>query len=83
MQTIGNKLRLIGFVILVSLCVNKLNAQTPADDPLIGGPGAGSAPAGDGSPIVPFDNNLNLAFLLTGMAYTAYKLNSNKQRCIV
>ena len=83
MQTISNKLRLIGFVILISICVNKLNAQTPADDPGIAGPGIGAAPSGDGSPVVPFDNSLNLAFLLTGVTYTAFKFKESKQKCTI
>ena len=38
------------FVFLLIVCVNNyLQAQTPADDPGIGGVGVGSAPAGDGA----------------------------------
>jgi len=40
MQTVSGKLRKIGFIILISFSVNVIvNAQTPADDPGIGGPG--------------------------------------------
>ena len=70
MKKISNRFLVIGFVILISLFVNRLNAQTPADDPGIGGPGtSGSAPAGDGAPIVPFDGGLSLMLLASGMGY--------------
>jgi hypothetical protein len=67
MQTITKKIQVALFVLLISFCVNTVViGQTPADDPGIGGPGtSGSSPAGDGAPIVPFDNNLNLLFLGT------------------
>lgn len=80
MQTITKRLRSIVLVLLISLCVNsKLNAQTPADDPGIGGPGtSGSSPAVDGAPIVPFDNNMNLIFVALGISYTIYKTRSRK-----
>jgi len=68
MKKINNKLMII-LVILIILCANTLNAQTPADDPGIGGPGAGVAPAGDGSPVVPFDSSLSLMLLASGLGY--------------
>ena len=49
-------------------------AQTPADDPGIGGPGIGAAPAGDGSPIVPFDGGMSLILLASGISYGSKKL---------
>jgi len=71
-----NKLRLIVFAILISISLNtKICAQTPADDPGIGGPGVGAAPAGDGSPIVPLDTNLSLFLLAAGIYYSAKKMN--------
>ena len=76
MQKSYNILRLIVFAILISSSLNtKVCAQTPADDPGIGGPGIGAAPAGDGSPIVPFDANLSLILLATGIYYSAKKMN--------
>ena len=64
------------FVFLLIVCVNNyLQAQTPADDPGIGGVGVGSAPAGDGAPIVPFDSNLSWGLLAVGIYYSAKKLN--------
>ncbi len=71
MQTITKRVGLSLIILIISCSLNSsLNAQTPADDPGIGGPGtSGSAPAGDGAPIVPFNNSLNLIFIATGMFY--------------
>ena len=56
------------------LLIGKSNAQTPADDPGIGGPGSiGSAPAGDGAPIVPFDGGMSLILIASGISYEAEK----------
>ena len=76
MQTISSKLRKIGLLVLISFCINvMINAQTPADDPGIGGPGtSGAAPAGDGAPIVPFDNNLTILFMIGSMGILAKTL---------
>lgn len=84
MQTVSSKLRKIGFIILISFSVNVIvNAQTPADDPGIGGPGtSGAAPAGDGAPIVPFDNNLTLLFLIGTIGFIAKKIK-NKESLII
>ena len=66
MKKLTKRLGLTLLILMVSFNMSvSLNAQTPADDPGIGGPGVGAAPAGDGSPIVPFDNNMNLIFLAT------------------
>jgi len=84
MQAIRNSFRIITFVIIISLCINKLNAQTPADDPGIGGPGtSGSAPAGDGAPIVPFDGEMNLMFLITGVCYASYVYKSRLRPALI
>ena len=71
-----NKLSLVVLSLLIVFSINtKVCAQTPADDPGIGGPGVGAAPAGDGSPIVPFDTNLSLVLLAAGIYYSTKKLN--------
>ena len=68
MQTITKRIGFLLIILFISCCMNSsLNAQTPADDPGIGGPGIGAAPAGDGSPIVPFDGNMNLALCTLGI----------------
>ena len=75
MQTITKLLRLIMMIFIMSLCINaNSKAQTPADDPGIGGPGTtGSSPAGDGAPIVPFDGGLSLILIASGMGYVIRK----------
>ena len=60
------------FTVMMIGCLlvgSKSIAQTPADDPGIGGPGIGAAPAGDGSPIVPFDGGMSLILLASGISY--------------
>jgi len=62
-------------VILFSLFSSVIvKAQTPADDPGIGGPGIGAAPAGDGSPIVPFDGGMSLILAASSIGYMAKNL---------
>jgi len=62
-------------ILLGCLLIGKSNAQTPADDPGIGGPGSiGSAPAGDGAPIVPFDGGMSLILIASGIGYGVKKL---------
>ena len=63
-------------VILLSVCINtNVNAQSPADDPGIGGPGSpGNGPSGDGSPIVPFDGGMSLMLAISGISYAAKKI---------
>ena len=74
MQTITKKIQLALCVLLLCFCVNFWGtAQTPADDPGIGGPGVGAAPAGDGAPIVPFDGGMSLVLLASGIGYAAKK----------
>ncbi len=69
----------IGAMILalaISFCVDtSVNAQTPDDDPGIGGPGSGSnTPGDDGGPIVPFDGGMSLVLLASGVGYAAKKM---------
>ena len=69
----GSKLTLLLAVMIIGLQINS-KAQTPADDPGIGGPGIGAAPAGDGSPIVPFDGGMSLVLLASGIGYATKKV---------
>ncbi len=69
----------IGAMILalaISFCVDiSVNAQTPDDDPGIGGPGSGNnTPGDDGGPIVPFDGGMSLVLLVGGVGYAAKKM---------
>ena len=76
MQTTKKALQLFGLVLIMSLCLNtNIMAQSPADDPGIGGPGSpGNGPSGDGSPIVPFDGGMSLMLAASGIAYASKKV---------
>ncbi len=67
MQTVVKRISAVMVALIICLCVNtSINAQSPADDPGIGGPGSPSqGVGGDGGPVVPFDNTINLLFLGT------------------
>ena len=79
MQITIKVLRRIGLVMVMGICMNTMvNAQSPADDPGIGGPGApGDGPSGDGSPTVPFDGGMSLLLLLSGIGYGVKNLRKN------
>ena len=52
-----------------------VNAQSPADDPGINGPGSpNNGPTGDGSPVVPFDGGMSLMLAASGIAFATKKL---------
>jgi hypothetical protein len=77
MQTIIKSIKLVGLALVIGLCLTtvSVNAQSPADDPGIGGPGSpGNGPSGDGSPIVPFDGGMSLMLAASGISYVAKKL---------
>lgn len=80
MHTITKRLGTFGLALLLSLCVNTVvNAQSPADDPGIGGPGSpGNGPSGDGAPIVPFDGGMSLMLAASGIAYASKKISASK-----
>ena len=78
MQIISKRVRFTVLIMFISCCLTfSLNAQTPADDPGIGGPGVGVAPAGDGSPIVPFDGDMSLMLFASGVGYVVKKIKQN------
>ncbi len=77
MQMTLKSAKLIGLAMIISLCFTtvNVNAQSPADDPGIGGPGSpGNGPSGDGSPVVPFDGGMSLMLVASGISYTAKKV---------
>ena len=79
MQKVVKSIRLIGVTMVIGLCLTtvNVNAQSPADDPGIGGPGSpGNGPSGDGSPVVPFDGGMSLMLAASGIAYAAKRMKS-------
>ncbi len=80
MLTIAKRLGIFGLALMLSLCVNTtVNAQSPADDPGIGGPGSpGNGPSGDGGPVVPFDGGMSLILAASGIAYASKKNSALK-----
>ena len=80
MQQVIKSIKLIGLSILIGVCVTAVTvkAQSPADDPGIGGPGSpGDGPGGDGGPVVPFDGGMSLMLAASGIAYASKKLKQN------
>ena len=77
MKQVVKKIRIVWIIAVMGLCfvTNRVNAQTPDDDPGIGGPGSGgSSPGLDGGPVVPLDRDLSVVFLAIGIAYGYKKL---------
>ena len=69
--------KLMGLLLIAGLSFTSVvvHAQSPADDPGIGGPGSpGNGPSGDGSPVVPFDGGMSLMLAASGISYAAKKL---------
>ena len=70
-------IRLIGLSVMIGICLttSTVNAQSPADDPGIGGPGSpGNGPGGDGGPVVPLNRNLSILLISVGIAYGYKKI---------
>ena len=77
MQQVLNRMKLMGVGLIIGLCFTslKVSAQSPADDPGIGGPGSPSnGPSDDGGPIVPFDGGMSLMLAASGIVYASKKL---------
>ena len=66
----------MALVLAIIFCVNTTTkAQSPADDPGIGGPGSPTVGVGaDSGPVVPFDGGMSLLLLASGISYSAKKL---------
>ena len=80
MRTIKKTLGLLAMALTLSLLVNTVaQAQSPADDPGIGGVGSptGGGLTGDGGPTVPFDDGMSLMLLASGIGYGFKKLRNN------
>ena len=75
MKLFSNMVAKVFFILLFGVFVSTtVMSQTPADDPGIGGPGVGAAPAGDGSPIVPFDGGMSLLLAASGVSYVVKRM---------
>ena len=80
MRTIIKTIGAIALVLVISFCINtNVKAQTPDDDPGIGGPGSGgSSPGLDGGPVVPFDGGMSLMLLASGIGYASKRIKGTK-----
>ena len=84
MQQLIKSVKLIGLVMVLGVCITTISvkAQSPADDPGIGGPGSpGDGPDGDGGPVVPLDRDLSILLISVGIAYGCKKII--KQQTVV
>ena len=76
MKSLLNYLLKLGVVLVITFGLSVvLHAQTPADDPGIGGPGT-TNPSSDGAPIVPFDGGMSLLLAASGIAYGMKKVKA-------
>jgi len=69
--------KLLGLLLIAGMSFASMivHAQSPADDPGIGGPGSpGNGPSSDGSPIVPFDGGMSLMLSASGIGYLSKKI---------
>ena len=81
MQQIVKSLKIVSLTIMIGVFFTAVtvNAQSPADDPGIGGPGSPSVGVGgDGSPVVPLDKDLSILLISAGIAY-GYKKMKEQQ----
>jgi hypothetical protein len=81
MQQIIKSLKLVFLTIIsgVFFTAVTVSAQSPADDPGIGGPGSPSVGVGgDGSPVVPLDRDLSILLISAGIAYGYTKMKKQQ-----
>ena len=79
MRTIAKAFGIIAMAISLNLLVNTgVQAQSPADDPGIGGVGSptGGGLTGDGGPVVPFDGEMSLILVASGILYASKKIRA-------
>ena len=76
MRTASKTISSIALVVAICFLVNTTAiAQSPADDPGIGGPGSPTVGVGaDSGPVVPFDGGMSLMLLASGISYSVKKL---------
>ncbi len=81
MQQIIKKIKVVLLIVVVGVFFTSTqsNAQSPADDPGIGGPGSPSVGVGaDGGPVVPLDRNLSIMLIAAGIAYGYKKIRQQQ-----
>ena len=82
MQKVIKGIKLLGLALFVGIMLTAISvkAQSPADDPGIGGPGSPTVGVGgDSGPVVPFDGGMSLVLAASGIGYAAKKLKRKKQ----
>jgi len=85
MQKVIKGIKLVGLALLVGILLTAISvkAQSPADDPGIGGPGSPSeGVGGDGGPVVPFDGGMSLMLVASGIAYASKKIRGMKKEVL-
>ncbi len=85
MQKVIKGIKLVGLALLVGILLTAISvkAQSPADDPGIGGPGSPSeGVGGDGGPVVPFDGGMSLMLAASGIAYASKKVRGMKKEVL-
>ena len=81
MQKVVKSIRLIVITLMIGVFFTTINvkAQSPADDPGIGGPGSPTVGVGaDSGPVVPFDGGMSLMLAASGIAYASKKLRNKR-----
>ena len=81
MQQVVKSIRLVVITLVIGVFFTTINvkAQSPADDPGIGGPGSPTVGVGaDSGPVVPFDGGMSLMLAASGIAYASKKLRNKR-----
>ena len=79
MQQVVKSIRLIVITLMIGVFFTTINvkAQSPADDPGIGGPGSPTVGVGaDSGPVVPLDRDLSIMLIAAGIAYGYKKIKN-------
>jgi len=75
-QTIVS-IKMVAFTMIIGILFTGItvSAQSPADDPGIGGPGSPTiGVGGDSGPVVPLDRDLSIMLIAAGIAYGYKKM---------
>jgi len=79
MQQVTKHIKLVFLTMFLGILFTAITvqAQSPADDPGIGGPGSPTiGVGGDSGPVVPFDGGMSLMLAASGIAYASKKLRN-------